>query len=792
MNFSIPTLRTIAVLCLMTAATPMIAAAASPAWSQEKEAAPSRAADTISPQQAQRALETLQDDVKRNEMIDTLRSIATAAPAPATQETKPAIPLAADSLGAQILLKVSERVGDIAGEVKSAAKSVTRFPALWYWLQSTARDPATHGLLGAISWQLALVFGGGLAAEWSAAWLLRRPQAWLDARIPYVARAPAAVVDRLDPATTTAESADVPDLHRRHRSLTRIWQMMVRLPFAIGRLVLELLPLVAFCVAVASLLGAFVEGAGTTRLAIVAIVNAYLVARMIVCIMPALFNPLGLVRVREETAAYAEIWTRRIVGVGATGVAAANVAMLFGLYSFAHIAVIRLVMFAVHLMVVVVILQCRTQGAAMLRAPDVATGVLSILRNRLASLWHVLAIGVVVALWGVWALEIQDGYALLLRYLVGSVAVLLAVRLVSLLALGLIDRGFHIKPDILQRFPGLEARANRYLPLLRRIVSGAIAAVGLVALLQVWGVNSFVWFYGGQIGSHAVSATATIGIAALIGVAIWEGSNALMDRKLSVLTREAHFASAARLRTFRPIVRTTLLFATVAVVALTVLSEVGFNVAPLLAGAGIFGVAIGFGSQKLVQDVITGLFLLMENTVQVGDNVTVSGLTGVVENVSIRTIRLRAGDGSVHIVPFSAVTTITNASRGAGNASVSVNVAYDEDTDRAGQVLKDIAAGMRKEDAFRALIRSDLELWGVDKVDGAMATLVGQIRCTDSGRWPVQREFLRRMKLRFQEEDIEIAAPGTSVVVQMPATGLDAGPDQVEEQPRRRAALPTA
>jgi len=183
-----------------------------------------------------------------------------------------------------------------------------------------------------------------------------------------------------------------------------------------------------------------------------------------------------------------------------------------------------------------------------------------------------------------------------------------------------------------------------------------------------------------------------------------------------------------------------------------------------------------------VQDLITGLFLLLENTVQVGDNVSVSGLSGTVENVSIRTIRLRAADGSVHIVPFSAVTTITNASRGAGNAAVSVNVSYKEDTDRAGQILKDIVAEMRHEPEFRQAIRGDLELWGVDKVDGSMASIVGQIRCTDSGRWPVQREFNRRMKRRFQECGIEIASAGQTILMQVPV--LEAGSDS---RPRRAA-----
>jgi len=350
--------------------------------------------------------------------------------------------------------------------------------------------------------------------------------------------------------------------------------------------------------------------------------------------------------------------------------------------------------------------------------------------------------------------------------------------------LSVIDRGFSIRPDILQRFPGLEIRANRYLPLLRRIVAAIIAFIGFVAVLEIWGVDAIVWFYGGQIGSRLLSALATVAIAALAAAAIWEISNALMERQINSLSRDGHYARAARLRTFQPMLRTALLCLIVTVVGLTALSEIGVNVAPLLAGAGIVGIAIGFGSQKLVQDVITGLFLLLENGVQVGDNVSVAGLSGTVENVSIRTIRLRAADGSVHIVPFSAVTTITNASRGAGNAAVSVSVAYKEDTDRASQILKDIVAEMRREADYRHAIRGDLELWGVDKVDGFMATIVGQIRCTDSGRWPVQREFNRRMKRRFQENGIEIASTGQTILMQVPAPPADVAPDTM---PRRAA-----
>jgi len=532
------------------------------------------------------------------------------------------------------------------------------------------------------------------------------------------------------------------------------------------------------------LLGTGIGDLATTRLVILAVVNAYALSRGLICVVRALAGPFGLFRVNAETAVYIEIWARRIVTVAVSGIAFANVALLLGLHRVGYAALLHLVMLVVHLFVVVIILQCRRPVAEAIRAPAGRDGAAARVRNRLAGLWHYLAIALDLALWAVWALNIHNGYTLLLQYFVGTVAVALISRLATIVVLSLIDRGFRISPELLQRFPGLEIRANRYLPLLRRIVASVIAFIGFVALLEVWGVDAIVWFYGGQIGSRLLSAVVTIGIAALAAAAIWEIANALMDRQVNALSRDGHYARAARLRTFQPMLRTALLCLIVAVVGLTALSEIGVNVAPLLAGAGIVGIAIGFGSQKLVQDLITGLFLLLENTVQVGDNVTVSGLSGTVENVSIRTIRLRAADGAVHIVPFSAVTTLTNASRGAGNAGVSVNVAYKEDTDRAGQILKDIVDEMRHEAEYRSMIRGQLELWGVDRVDGAMASIVGQIRCSEAGRWPVQREFNRRMKRRFQECGIDIAAASQTILMQVPAPADVAA----EAMPRRAAA----
>lgn len=741
----------------------------------EPPAASSAAA--LSPEEARRALETLQDDKKRAQMIDTLRAIANVSgpqqPAPPAPEQKSPIPLSADGLGAQLLLTVSEEIGEISSEIAGVARTLTNFPAFYYWIVRTANDPAAYNLLIEIAWKLALVFGCAFCAEWVIFRLIRRPVAFLEGRVPQGTRLPAQALPIADPPSSVADVTPAPELHKRRHSLARIWQLLLRLPFVLGRLVLELLPVFVFVGVATALLGTEIGEPTTVRFVILAVANAYAFSRGLICVVRALAGPFGLFPVRAETAAYVEIWARRIVGVGVSGIAFANVALLLGLHRAGYAALLRMVMLVVHLFIVVIILQCRRQVAEAIRAPAERQGIAARLRNRIAGGWHYLAIALDLALWAVWALNIRNGYSLLLQYFVGTVVVALITRVAIMVTLSLIDRGFRIKPEILQRFPGLETRANRYLPLLRRIVSGVIAFVGFVAVLEVWGVDAIVWFYGGQVGSRLISAVATIGIAVIIAAAIWEASNALMDRQINTLSRDGHYARAARLRTFQPMLRTALLCLIATVVGLTALSEIGVNVAPLLAGAGIVGIAIGFGSQKLVQDLITGLFLLLENTVQVGDTVSVSGLTGVVENVSIRTIRLRAGDGAVHIVPFSAVTTITNASRGAGNASVSVNVAYKEDTDRAGQLLKDIVDEMRREPEFRAAIRGDLELWGIDKVDGAMVSIVGQIRCTEAGRWPVQREFNRRMKLRFQQHGIEVASPVQTILMQVapPADG---------------------
>ncbi len=730
----------------------------------------------VTPEQARRALEMLQDDTKRAQTIEMLRAIAgvlppvqntssTNTPAPAgkaaSETATPANPPSAlipESLGAQMLVQVSEWISAASDNVQAAAQAITHFPLLWRWVEQTASDPYARDQLLDAGWKLFVIFCSALILEWLTQRGLQRPMTALGNIAECVRR------NQHERVAAMAGSAagDASDL-------ARTWRLLQRLPLAIARLLLDLLPVLVFAVAGHVLLGTPLGTPVTTRLVILAVINAYVMCRVIMCMTHVLVLPGGqpfrLLKLREETAAYIEVWVKRIAIVAVFGIAMAEAARLLGLHRSGYAALVRIVMLIVHLFVVIILLQCRRTVADLIRAPE-PRSVFAALRNRLADIWHVAAIFFVVALWVVWAMQVQNGYALVLQYFLATMAVVITARLAGIIALGGLDRIFRISPDFAARFPTLEARANRYYPAFRGAVSGVIGFVTMLVLLEVWGIHALRWFETGQVGSRLLSAGVTILVASAIALVIWEIINTAIDRHLAQLSREARFSRMARLRTLLPMLRTALLITIVTVVGLTALSEVGVNIAPLLAGAGIVGVAIGFGSQKLVQDLITGLFLLLENAMQVGDFVTVSGLSGTVENLSIRTIRLRASDGSVHIIPFSAVTSVTNTNRGIGNASISVNVAYKEDTDRVGEVLKDIAAEMRHDPEFKFLIRGDLALWGVDKVDAGMVTILGQIECTDAGRWSVQREFNRRMKKRFQELGIEIAAPPAMMLVQ--------------------------
>ncbi len=193
------------------------------------------------------------------------------------------------------------------------------------------------------------------------------------------------------------------------------------------------------------------------------------------------------------------------------------------------------------------------------------------------------------------------------------------------------------------------------------------------------------------------------------------------------------------------------------------LKEAGFNIGPILAGAGVVGLAVGFGAQNLVRDVISGVFLLLEDQVRVNDVAIVNGTGGLVEQINLRTIVLRGLDGTLHIFPNGTITSLSNMTHGYSYYVFDVGVAYKEDTDKVAEVLKGIAAQMMKEAPYKSSILEPLEVLGVDKFADSAVIVKVRIKTLPIKQWDVGREMNRRIKKEFDRLGIEIPFPHTSL-----------------------------
>jgi small conductance mechanosensitive channel len=209
------------------------------------------------------------------------------------------------------------------------------------------------------------------------------------------------------------------------------------------------------------------------------------------------------------------------------------------------------------------------------------------------------------------------------------------------------------------------------------------------------------------------------------------------------------------------------------------LREAGFDIGPILAGAGVVGLAIGFGAQNLVRDVISGLFLLMENQIRIGDVVVVNGTGGLVEEINLRTTVLRGEDGSVHIFPNGAIQSLSNMTREYSYYVFALGVAYNEDTDRVIEAMEEVAGELAQEPEFKPLILEPLEVFGVDRFAEASVIVKARIKTLPIRQWAVGREMNRRLKKRFGE--LGIVLPPPQRIEQVVASAPDKPPTDAQD-----------
>lgn len=285
---------------------------------------------------------------------------------------------------------------------------------------------------------------------------------------------------------------------------------------------------------------------------------------------------------------------------------------------------------------------------------------------------------------------------------------------------------------------------------------GALIVVGLVlALLEIWGLGLSELAPGGG------GAFGKIAAVILIAWAVWHAARIGIEALLLRRTGGDEDAAPAsqRARTLAPLLTGAAQIVILLVAGLIVLSEIGIDIAPLLAGAGILGLAVGFGAQSLVKDVLTGVFILFEDSIAVGDVVTVAGHSGLVEGMSLRELRLRDLRGTVHIVPYGEIGTIQNLTRDFSYALLDIGIAYQEDVDRVMAVMLEIAEEQRADPELSEIILEPMEMLGLNEFADSAVVIRGRVKTQPLQQWRVQRDYNLRLKRRFDAEGIEIPFP---------------------------------
>ncbi|HEX9767709.1 MAG TPA: mechanosensitive ion channel domain-containing protein [Kiloniellales bacterium] len=677
----------------------------------------------------EKLVQTLEDPQAREALVKQLKALIEAQES-LTGEAQPA---ESEGFGARLLAALSQRIDVIAKQLSAATGALAELPEALAGVWRESKDPETLSRWAEIVSKIILVLLCGLVAEWLTRRALARPRRAVEERA-------------------------------RER-------LLLRLLFLLVRTGLDVLPIGAFALA-AYLVLPLTDPRPATRLVALALVNANVLVAVVLAAGRMLFSPrvpnLRLFAVGNETATYLYIWVRRLAAIGVYGYFFAEAGLLLGLPPGAHAVLIKTIGFVVTAMAVVLVLQNRTNVRDWLRGPYRRDGegapgaggrrTLRSIAEWTGAVWHVAAIGLTVALYGTWALEIPHGFQFLIRGIV-------LTAIVGAVAWGMgraidaaVARGSRIPADLKDKFPRLEERVNRYLPLLREVFKGLVYALAGLIILEFWGIGALAWL-GSEAGQNLISRIATILLLAGSALVIWELVSALIERALARHAAEDGGLQSPRVLTLLPLCRNIVRIVLVVMVTLIALSELGIDIGPLIAGAGVVGLAVGFGAQTLVKDVITGSFILMENSLAVGDWVELGSHSGTVEAMTIRTVRLRDLQGTVHVIPFGEVTSVLNYNRDFGFTLVDIGVAYREDVDEVFKVLEAVGEDLQADETYGPAILEPLQVMGLNNLGESSVDIRVRLKTKAMMQWSVRRELLRRTKKAFDARGIEIPFP---------------------------------
>jgi small-conductance mechanosensitive channel len=696
--------------------------------------------------QAKELIQTLNDPVAREKLVQQLTLLTQQQAAQKQDEVEP--------IGSRILKFLSAQVDEAGDEFGALGHSFRGLPAAERWFTRQLSNPTARAHWAELGTSLATVLAAGAAAFLVAYLAIRTARRSLERR-------------------RTANAA-------------------AKLIFGVLRLILRLIPIGLFGVVSYSLLS-MIGPPAVVSLATLTIVNAAMLVLGVIAVSRFLLAPrtpaLRLIPFGDRPARFLHRWICWIGAILAFGFFGISALVVLGLPKVAAHAALKLVGLSILIILVSLVIADRKDVARWIRGDRDAVGARGgaafwSVRERLAEVWHLLAVAYLVATFAVWAFDVQGGFDFILHATLISIAVIAAARLSILAVEHAVTRGSSLAQVPDTRFPRLRERAEIYLPIVRASTSIIVWLIAILALVDIWGIDAVGWFTGPD-GRSLLGKILSIGFVVVSAVIAWEFVSAIIETYLVGAVRDGNpVQRSQRVRTLLPLLRNAFLIFLIVVVLLIVLSEIGLNIAPLLAGAGVVGLAIGFGAQTLVKDVITGVFILFENTIAVGDVVDLGGgHSGLVEHFSIRTIKLRDSAGGVHTVPFSNVTSVNNMTKDFAYYVFNIKVDYALDSDRVVAAATQLGAELQKDEAFGDLILAPLEIIGVDSFGPDAAVLQARFKTKPIKQWVVGREFNRRMKKRFTELGIPLTFPQSMVVT--PAGGAAASTDStVSAEPR--------
>jgi moderate conductance mechanosensitive channel len=484
--------------------------------------------------------------------------------------------------------------------------------------------------------------------------------------------------------------------------------------------------------------------------------NAFLLIELIKVAARVLLAPrwpaLRFGRIDDTTAAYWYFWLSRIVSV--VGYAFLFVAPILAtnVSIEAAGALHIVVLFCLLATACVIILQNRDTVRTWLtrRAEKEQPDSLGRSMTGLAELWHVVAIGYLILIFILWLADRETSLPFVLAATVQSLLAIAVGVILTAAVVRLAASGMHLPADIKGRLPLLEQRLNAFVPNVLRVVRAIVIVAVVLAIAQVWRVADFLGWLSSEFGQRVVTSAISANLILLVGGLIYLAVHSWVEYQLNP---EYGSVPTPRERTLLALFRNAFTIALAVLVVLLVLAELGVNIAPLLAGAGILGLAVGFGAQKLVQDIINGAFIQFENAMNEGDVVTVGGITGSVERLTIRSVSLRTLDGAYHLIPFSSVNSVTNFTKNFSFHVATLGVAYRENIPEVKQAMQD-AFDKLKQTTYGEHIMDDLEIQGVTEFGDSGIIVRARIKTTPGQQWGLGRLYNEIIKEVFDQRGI--------------------------------------